>query len=507
MLFFLLKIKNYNYNINMKKGLLIILDGYGEGEKYEYNAVANAKTTFINSLKSQSNTRIKTDSEAVGLLPNNMGGSEVGHMTIGAGRVVLSTASEITKDIESGEFKNNKNLIKVLTKLKSKQSDLHIVGLMSDKNIHSNIYHAIETIKIATNFAKHIYVHFITDGRDTNSFESLNYLNLLKKSIKNIKNCEIASISGRFYAMDRESNMDRTQRAFDAMFYPKDFIKPTQIEDYIKSQHNNNITDEYIEPISVKSSFESIKKDDTIFFFNFREDRVRQLAGLASELKCNIVTMANVGNVNSIVLFKERNVPHTLSEYISKLGLRQVKISETTKYAHVTYFLNGRREEPFKNEDRILVPTIKVDKFDKTPKMRARAITKNVLKAIKSQYDLIVVNYSNPDMIGHTGNYVATVKALEFLDKQVKKVVSKAVKYNYSILLTADHGNAEYMQNTDGSPNTSHTLNKVFCVAIKDGKVARTKENGELKDIAQTLLDIMEVNKNKYFEGKSLIQS
>ncbi len=490
----------------MKKGILIILDGYGEGKRYEYNAVTNAKTPFLNSLKVQSKTKIKTDSEAVGLLNNTMGGSEVGHMTIGAGRVVLSTAANIANDIKTNKFAHNENVVKIMSHLRSKSADLHLVGLMSDKNIHSDINHAIEIIKIAKDYVKHIYIHFITDGRDTNSFDAPKYLKKLEKEIKNIKNCEIISVSGRYYAMDRESNLDRTLLAFNAMFKQTKFIDSSILE-YLESQYKEKHTDEYIDPISIKSSYTNIKKDDVVLFFNFREDRLRQIVNMTSSLNCKIASMSDVGGTKTLVLYPEKIVEHTLSEHISNLGLRQVKISETTKYAHVTYFLNGGREKPFPNEDRIHVPTLKVDHFDKTPKMRAREITIQTLHAIKSQYDCIVVNYSNPDMIGHTGNYLAEIKSLNYLDKMVKKVVKYVIKKDYVIVLTADHGNAEYMKNADGSNNTSHTLNPVFCVVIKDGKVLKTKLHGGLKDIAPTLIDAMDIDKNPYFEGKSLIQS
>lgn len=491
----------------MRKGLLIILDGYGEGKQYPYNPVIKADTPFLKSLKAQSKTEIKTDSEAVGLLPHTMGGSEVGHMTIGAGRIIHSTASAIANDIKSGAFEKNEKFVSLIKKLDKNGGDLHLIGMMSDKNIHSDINHAIEIIRLTKTHAKHIYIHFISDGRDTNSFVAPKYLKMINTAIKSARNAEIISVSGRLYAMDREGNLDRTTKAFEAMFHPKKFIDSTKIEDYIKSQYDAGNTDEYIEPISVKSSFKAVKKEDILFFFNFREDRLRQIVKMTESLGCDIYTMANVGGTKSVALYPEKMVEHTLSEHLSNLGLRQVKVSESTKYAHVTYFLNGGREEPFKNEDRIHVPTIKVDRFDKTPKMRAYEITNKAVQSIKSGYDAVIVNYSNPDMIGHTGNYEATKIALEYLDKCVKRLVDSAIKNNYAIVITADHGNAEYMKNEDGSNNSAHTLNHVFFVVIIDGKVVKTKAYGGLKDVAPTLLDAMQVEKNPYFEGKSLIQS
>ena len=242
---------------------------------------------------------------------------------------------------------------------------------------------------------------------------------------------------------------------------------------------------------------------DYIFFFNFREDRVRQLGKMCEKFSANIVTMADVGGVNSKVVYPTENVNNTLSEYLSQNGLTQIKISETTKYAHVTYFLNGGREEPFENEDRVHVQTIKTDDYAKTPKMQAGAITKETVKAIKKGYDVVIVNFSNPDMIGHTGNYEATVKALEYLDKCLNKLIKTANKFDYSMLITADHGNSEKMRNEQGEPHTSHTLNQVFC-SIVGGKY-NLKPHGELKDIAPTLLDLIGLENSKHFKGSSLI--
>lgn len=489
----------------MNKAIMIILDGYGEGEKSRFNAVINAKTPTLDKLKEQSYSLLKTDSEAVGLLKGTMGGSEVGHTTIGASRVIPSTIKKIEDEMASNKFEKNKVVVSMLKDLKTNNADLHLIGLMSDKNVHSNINHLYKIVEISKSSAKNIFIHFITDGRDCGERDSLKYLKELKKNIKNIKNCRILSVSGRFYSMDRENIEERTNAAFNAMFEANSGIKQTEIETYISNEHKNGHTDQYVLPVHVDvKEYKQVNENDYVFFFNFREDRVRQMAKKAESLNCNLVTMADVGGVNSKVVYSTENVENTLSQYLSEKGLKQVKISESTKYAHVTYFLNGGREEPFLNEDRVHVPTIKTDDYIKTPKMQAGKITSEVIKAMKKSYDVIIVNYSNPDMIGHTGNYEATVKALEFLDKCVKKVLKNAKKFNYLSLITADHGNSEQMRTKQGEPHTAHTLNKVFCTVV--GKDCKMKKNGTLIDVAPTLLDLIGIENSKYFEGKSLIQ-
>lgn len=488
-----------------RKGILLILDGYGEGKDAPFNAVKNADTPTLDALHEKSHSLLKADGEAVGLFAKELGGSEVGHTTIGAGRIVPSIAKKIHDDLLSGAFFGSKELNKVFDRLEKNDGNLHLIGLMSDKNIHSDINHAFAILKMAQSKAKHIYIHFITDGRDTGSFDSVKYLKLLQKNMKQYTNCEIASVMGRFYAMDRENNLDRTELAIEYMFKKEGSIYESEIETYFKSQHKQGITDEYIEPVHVKTKDEiKISDKDCIFFFNFREDRLRQIVKSSSQICKNIVTMSRVSGVKTEVLYSANKVKNTLSEFLSHQNLRQIKISETTKYAHVTYFLNGGEEEPFKNEDRVHVPTIKTDNFSKTPKMRAKEITDEVLKAIDDEYDAIIVNYSNPDMLGHTGDYEATVKSLEFVDKCVKRVIDKANRKDYFLLITADHGNSEIMRTPEGLPHTAHTHNRVMCV-ILDKTDRKMRKYGELQDIAPTFLELMQLPKNNYFEGKSLI--
>ena len=486
----------------MQKGILLILDGYGEGKPGAFNAVENANTPTLKSLKKLPHSLLKSHGEAVGLFEEELGGSEVGHMTIGAGRIVKSTAKRIRDDIQSKDFEKKDQVVKILNHLEKNKSDLHLIGLMSDKNIHSDINHCLEIINIAKDKAKNIYVHFITDGRDSGPIESEKYLKQLKKYIKNIENCSILSVSGRFYAMDRENRTERIDAAFNAFFGQINTI--TNVEKYIKEQHSLGKNDQYIDPVSVKSkTFTKVKKEDCLFFFNFREDRLRQMVKKCEELKCQIFTMANVAGTKSKAVYSNEIVKNTLSEYLSKNNLKHIKIGESTKYAHVTYFLNGGKEQAFPGEDRVHVESLAVDNFAKTPKMKAKEITDEVEKAVNKGYDAVIVNYSNPDMVGHTGDYDATVKALEFVDKCVKRVLSIAKKNNYFVMLTSDHGNADEMRTKNGEINMAHSINPTICV-IADGK-REMKKSGGLKDVAPTFIELMGLKPNKHFEGESLI--
>lgn len=488
----------------MKKGVLLILDGYGEGEAGMYNAVINANTPTLDKIKSKGYALLKTHGESVGLFESEMGGSEVGHLTIGSGRVVNTIAKQIRDEIRSGEFRKNKVINHIADKLSANGGNLHLIGLMSDKNVHSNIEHCIEVIKHLHKKVKNIYVHFISDGRDSGIADSIKYLELLNSTIKDIPNCEILSVGGRFYGMDRERLLDRTEKAFDAMFNKVNEID--DVESYLKLNHANNVTDENIVPVSVKSStYNKVSENDVVFFFNFREDRMRQIAKRCEKLNCEIVTMSNVGGVNSLVAYPKTTTTNTLSEYLSEHGLKQIKITETTKYAHLTYFLNGGEEKPFPNEDRICFETIETDNYAKTPKMRAEDITEEVVLSIEKGYDAVIINFPNPDIVGHMGDYDAVVTAIECLDKCVEKIINKATEKGYFVIVTADHGNAESMVRENGEPNMSHTINKVFCAVIDNGENLPVVKEGELKNVAPTFVEMMQLKQSPYFEGKSLL--
>lgn len=493
----------------MKKGLLLILDGYGEAEKSSFNAVTNANTPYLDYLrKNYPHTLLYTHGRSVGLPNGAMGGSEVGHTTIGAGRVVKSMPVKIDDEIESGEFFTKELLINSFSNLSNRKGALHIAGLFSDKQIHSNIYHVFAIINMAKQYGiERVFVHPFTDGRDCSVDDSFKYLEIFNQQTSQIGIGEIATIGGRFYAMDREKNWERTSKALQAM-QKLDFNYNSAYE-CLKSNHNQGITDEFILPARIRTNKQyTFDNNDLIIFFNFRADRMKQPVEMLDKLNIiDIITFNNFYEGERVnYLYDEEDISGTLSEYISSLGLKQLKISESTKYAHVTYFLNGGREQEFEGEDRIHIETEKTNDFASTPKMRAQEIADNCVKAlIENKYDLIVTNFSNPDMIGHTGNYEAVVKSLEFLDEYVKNVVETALKENYFVILTADHGNAEEMRDKDNKIQTAHSLNPVICMVI-DNCMHTMEEFGGLKDIAPTILKLMQIKPNPKFEGNVLIK-
>jgi 2,3-bisphosphoglycerate-independent phosphoglycerate mutase len=494
---------------NMKKGLLLILDGYGEAPKSEYNAVTNANTPYLDYLrKTYPSSLVYTDGRSVGLPKGAMGGSEVGHTTIGAGRIIKTTTVKIDDEIESGEFFKHKEFVDKFTKLKQQNGALHIAGLFSDKQIHSDLNHAFALIKLAKMYnIDRVFFHAFTDGRDCAQNASFTYLEKFNQTVEQIGVGEIATIGGRFYAMDREGNYERTSQALDCI-QKLDYDFNSAYE-CLKSSHDKGVTDEFIIPSRIKTDKQySFNNNDLFIFYNFRADRMKQPVKVLNDRNImDIITFCDFVKGDKITnIYNDEDITGTLSEYISSLGLKQLKISESTKYAHVTYFLNGGREQAFNGEDRIHIETEKTNDFALTPKMRAGEITEATVNALNNKmHDMIVVNYSNPDMIGHTGNYDATVKALEFLDECVKKVVETALNNDYFVLLTADHGNAEEMRDTKGNIQTAHSLNPVICIAIDKTKHDMVQCGG-LKDIAPTFIHLMGLQPNPKFEGDLLVK-
>ena len=495
--------------MNTRKGILLILDGYGEGEKSKYNAVENANTPYLKKIKVEKpNCLLGTDSKFVGLPSHTMGGSEVGHMTIGGGKIKRSMQVKIDDDIESGAFFKQKVLVDAFLKLQKSSGALHIAGLWSDKQIHSNIKHAFALLKMAKMYnIDKVFVHAITDGRDTSPRCCQKYFEEFTMLCNQLNLGEIATIGGRFYMMDRENNLDRTSLAIDKIMQKDaDFDSVNQcIEHFYKLDKG----DEFFLPsrITTQKEYTGVNNNDLFVFFNTRGDRMKQPVKMASEkFGCEIVTLCDFVEADNIkYVYDEDFLKNGICEYLCNMGKKVLKISESTKYAHVTYFFNGGREEPFKNEERIHIITQKTDDYALTPFMRAKEITDEVVKAVESQkYDMIVVNYSNPDMIGHTGNYEAVVKSLEFLDNCVKTVIESATQHNNFVLLCADHGNAECMRDENGVPQTAHTLNPVKCVIIDDENPNIVMHDGGLQDIAPTFLKLMNVPNNPDFEGKPL---
>ena len=479
-----------------KKVVLIITDGIGHASACENNAFCKAnKPTYEYLFKNVPNSLIKTSGLSVGLPKGQMGNSEVGHMTIGSGRILYQNLVKISKAIEDDTLKDNPALKSII----NTSNRLHIVGLLSDGGVHSHIEHIIALGKIANSSEKEVYLHLITDGRDVPPKSAKIYLEKIEEELPNIK---IATIGGRYYTMDRDKRWDRVEKGFLAIdsAYPK---TQKNIFDYINSEYNKDRSDEFILPVAF-GDYDGLKNGDGIIFANFRSDRVREIVEAISnpnfdefekkQKLLNIATMTEYSKEFTLpILFKEELPKNVLADVISKAGLRQFHTAETEKYAHVTFFLNGGVEEPFINETRVLIPSPDVKTYDLQPQMSAKKVSTAVQKAIKEGYEFIVVNFANGDMVGHTGDIDASIKAVETVDTEIGNILKVAQEEGYSIILTSDHGNCEQMLSENGKPFTQHTTNDVFCFIIAD-KVKKVK-NGGLYNIAPTILELLEIKK------------
>lgn len=499
-----------------RRVLLIIMDGFGIGEAGENNAVFKAKTPTLDKIfKDNSYTELFASGSHVGLPEGQMGNSEVGHLNIGAGRVVYQDLTYINKCIEDGSFYENKELLNLMETVKKNNSSLHLMGLFSDGGVHSSMDHFFAVLKLAKKHdLKKVCLHVWTDGRDTLPKSALKYIGKLEDFMAENQIGKIETICGRYFAMDRDKNWDRTKSACNAIFSGEG-IKFKSAEQAINDSYSNGITDEFIEPC-VRENYEGIKKKDCILCLNFRADRARQITSMfisntkdfqhtndyVVEKYCSL-TSYDESFENVDVIFKPRALKNTLSEYIASFGLKQLHIAETEKYAHVTFFFGGGVEKPNKNEDRIIVKSPNVKTYDLMPEMSASSVTQKVLEGIKSgKYNLIVVNFANPDMVGHTGNMEATVKAVETVDECILKLTKEMKESGGVTIITADHGNAEKMRDENGEPLTSHTTAKVPFVILECKE--KLKEGGSLCDIAPTILKILDLKKPSEMTGKSL---
>ncbi len=478
-----------------KKALLIITDGIGHNSSCEFNAFANAtKPTYDNLFKNIPYSLIKTYGEYVGLPRGQMGNSEVGHMSIGSGRVLYQDLVKVNIAIKENTLKDNtifKNILK-------SSRDIHIIGLLSDGGVHSHINHIIAMAQIAEKNANNVFLHLITDGRDVAPDSVKIYLNQITKICN--ASIKIATLSGRYYSMDRDSNWDRVEKAYQQIVNALDQSKHSALE-YIDKEYSKGIYDEFIEPMSF-NNYKGMRKNDGVIFANFRSDRVRELsAAFADEnfnhfetkkIKLNIATMTQYDkNLPLPIMFPKDAPQNTLSEIIANHNLKQLHIAETEKYAHVTFFFNGGIEAPFKNESRVLIPSPKVSTYDLQPEMSAPEVSKEVQKGIEKGIDFIVVNFANGDMVGHTGVFEAGVKAVEAVDLELGKIIKKAKQRNYNIILTSDHGNCEMMKDENGKVLTNHTVGDVYCFVISNS-VKEVKE-GSLNNIAPTVLKLMNI--------------
>jgi len=499
----------------MKKVLLCILDGVGLSNEIVGNAWYNADTPCLDKLlKIYPNSKLNASGELVGLPLGQMGNSEVGHMNIGAGRIVYQPLGLINAKIKDESFYDNKEFLKVVNHVKENNSKLHIMGLLSDGGIHSHIEHIFALLELCKKYnLNKVYLHMFTDGRDTSPYSGDGYIRKLEKKVNELGVGRIATISGRYYSMDRDNNYDRLFLSYDAIVNGNGPKYNCALEAWQENQ-KNNITDEFIIP-SVIDSDGNIENNDGVIFANFRPDRVRELGtaltnddfkGFDREKLNNIkmVTLMPVSDeVKCTNAFKIEDLVNTLGEYVSKLGVSQLRIAETEKYAHVTYFFDGGVEKKLENCERVLIPSPKVATYDLKPEMSAYEITSELVNNIKTKkFDMVILNFANGDMVGHTGNYDAAIKAVETVDKCLNKIISKVNMNDYTIIVTADHGNCEVMINKDGSINTQHTTNLVpFIVLDKNIKL----RDGKLGDIAVTMLDIMGIVIPDEMTGKSLI--
>ena len=501
--------------------MLMILDGFGENKNEKGNAVKIANTPNIDKLmKMCPTTDIYTSGLNVGLPEGQMGNSEVGHTNIGAGRIVYQELTRITKSIEDGDFFSIPEFNEVEENCKKNNSNLHVMGLLSDGGVHSHIRHLYAILELAKRKGiENVYVHCFLDGRDTPPASAEGYIAKLEEKMKEKEIGKIASITGRFYAMDRDKRWERVKKAYDAMVNGVGQKAQTAIA-AIEASYQKEIFDEFVEPTLIcngETPIATIKENDSVIFFNFRPDRAREITRAlvddkfdgfeTKKLNLYFVCMTNYDETmpNVKVAFKPTSLKNTFGEYISKLGLTQLRIAETEKYAHVTFFFNGGEEKQYPGEDRILVPSPKVETYDLKPEMSAYEVTDKVLEAIKSEkYNAIILNYANPDMVGHTGNLEAAVKAIETIDECVGKVVEEVENKKGVLLITADHGNAEQMIDyKTGEPHTAHTTNPVPLILIGMGDVKL--KQGKLADLAPTMLDIMGLEKPEEMTGESII--
>ena len=491
------------------KAILVIMDGWGLGPVKNADAIQNANTPFVSSLYSKyPNTTLITCGEAVGLPDGQMGNSEVGHLNLGAGRIVYQELQRINVAVRDGSFAQNPVLLDAIRSSKANNKPLHLIGLVSDGGVHSHTNH----LKAITSLCQQeglseVFIHAFTDGRDTDPKSGLGYVTSLQQHL-NQTTGKIASISGRYYAMDRDKRWERVKLAYDALVNGIG-EKATDALAAIEQSYANNVTDEFIKPTVVIASDQkplaTIQDGDTVICFNFRTDRCREITQVLSQtdmpdfgmkkLNLHYTTMTEYDKTfkNVQVIFENDNLNNTLGEILANNGKKQIRIAETEKYPHVSFFFSGGRETPFEGERRILIQSPKVATYDLKPEMSAIEVTDAIVPEIENETaDFICLNYANADMVGHTGVFEAAIKAVETVDACVQRVVTAALDHGYTVFLTADHGNADFMINNDGTPNTAHTMNPVpFFVIDKEWK--GTVKPGKLGDMAPTILTRMQL--------------
>ena len=502
--------------------MLMILDGFGINEKSDGNAVKQANTPNIDKLmKKYQTTKIYTSGLKVGLPDGQMGNSEVGHTNIGAGRIVYQELTKITKSIEDGDFFAIPEFIEAIENCKKYNSKLHILGLVSDGGVHSHIRHLYGLLEMAKRRDfENVYVHCFLDGRDTPPASAEGYITELEEKMKEKGIGKIASISGRYYAMDRDKRWDRVEKCYNALVKGEG-NKSASATIAIENSYQKEVFDEFVEPTVIcngETPIATIGEHDSVIFFNFRPDRAREITRAIVDPKFDgfetkkmetyfvCFTSYDETMPNVKIAFKKEPLVNTFGEVVSKNGLKQLRIAETEKYAHVTFFFNGGEEKQYPGEDRILVPSPKVATYDLQPEMSAREVTEKVVEAINlNKYNVILLNYANPDMVGHTGSLPAAIKAVETIDECVGKVVEAMLAHDGTMLITADHGNCEQMIDyKTGDPHTAHTTNPVPLILVTENKDLKIKE-GKLADLAPTMLDILGIEKPEEMTGESIL--
>ncbi len=506
--------------MSKKTTVLMILDGYGVENKAEGNAIALAKKPVMDKLTSMYPTvQGEASGLFVGLPDGQMGNSEVGHTNMGAGRIVYQMLVKISKSIKDGDFFENPALVSAMENCKKNGSALHLMGLLSPGGVHSHTEHMYGLVEMAKrNGLDKVYVHCFLDGRDVPPSSAAEYMEEAAAKIKEIGVGKIATIAGRFYAMDRDNAWDRVEKAYNALVFGEG-VQETDPVEAVKNSYANGVTDEFMLPTVIEKEG-MIKENDSIVFFNFRPDRARQItrafvdpnfAGFTRKngfFTTTFVCMAqyDAEMPNVLVAFPPEELTMTFGEFLAKNHKTQLRLAETQKYAHVTFFFNGGEEKQFEGEDRILVNSPKVATFDLQPEMSAYEVADNLVDAIKSEkYDVIVVNFANPDMVGHTGIMEAAVKAIEAVDECVGKAYDALMEKNGQMFICADHGNAEKLVDTDGSPFTAHTTNPVPFVLVNYDEAYTLREGGCLADIVPTLIEMMGMEQPKEMTGKSLL--
>ena len=505
-----------------RKVLLMILDGWGEGKHDWTNAIYTQGAPYIDSLREKYPfSHLQACGEYVGLPDGQMGNSEVGHLNLGAGRVVYQDLVKINMACRDHKLLENAEIKAAYDYAKANGKKIHLMGLASMGGVHSSLAHVYEFLAVAKEYGlEDVFVHCFMDGRDCDPKSGKGFVEDLEKEMA--KTCgKVASVCGRFYAMDRDKRWDRVKQAYD-MLVGGEGVKATSATEAIEASYAEGVTDEFIKPVVVTGAegeaIGKISEGDVVIFFNFRNDRARELTAVLTQndmpqagmhtlpLYYCCMTPYDASFTGLHILFPKENVEDTLGETVAKAGKRQLRIAETEKYAHVTFFFNGGREAQFENEDRILVNSPKVPTYDLLPEMSATEVTEKLVAAIETgKEDMIILNFANGDMVGHTGVYTSICRAVAKIDKCVEKVVEAAIRQGYAVLLTADHGNADNAVNPDGTPNTAHSLNTVQFIVINVGDEVKSVKDGKLADVAPTILKLMGIPQPAAMTGEALI--